>query len=784
MVSMRRSTCAAFSSRAFVFVCAFSLAAASRGRAVPSSLGPEPEVELLLAAGLDTDAEGQLRAALARGDESARLPLAELLLRNRRAKDAQAVLRDAKKPARGVRATRIFTQARIYEEREAHSEAAEAYVLSATHEPLLADHAMFRAGIERAREDEAAPAIAAFEAAGAAARTSWLADRAYFRAAEIALSADDVAKAAELLERIPPRSTLPRVDRLAMEARWARAAADAAREERTLRELLEAFPSTPAALDATERLPAIANVSVEDRFRFAEVALANRHAGRAEDELEAAAKRLGKDPAPEDEGRLRWLAGRAKMLRREYSAARRELAGVPPRARVAERAAAALDAARCLWRLEQIDACLAEYDAITESSFPESARAAATWEAAREAKDDRRFEDAASRFERFRREFPRHELAGESLWQRGRALAALGDAKGARAAFEAIAASPPEAPRREEARFWHARVLFDEGKEKKACRELAELAKEAPDSYWAHRAREVASERCDVERASLKESDASAWLQGSSTTADPGDASSRTLRESELFERARTLAALGLPAEAEAELAGLRGTMDFDERSLLAFAEAAWSIGVPREAMRAVSTLKRRRGGDVMSGDVPPSIARLLYPVAHLEDVQRWAAENNLDPMFVLAVMREESWLDPSAVSSAGARGLLQIMPATGFDLAPRAGVRGFSADDLFRPDINVRLGARYLRELLDTFGGQPVLALAAYNAGEPNATRWRADGHFDVDEYVAGITFTETHGYVQKVMRTWAIYRALWSDVLGQLRGGEESNVDRAPAP
>jgi soluble lytic murein transglycosylase-like protein len=75
------------------------------------------------------------------------------------------------------------------------------------------------------------------------------------------------------------------------------------------------------------------------------------------------------------------------------------------------------------------------------------------------------------------------------------------------------------------------------------------------------------------------------------------------------------------------------------------------------------------------------------------------------------------------------------------------------------------------------------VLALAAYNAGKPNANRWKDDGPLDIDEYVAGITFQETHGYVQKVMRTWAIYRALWSDALAQL-GGEDSSRDRAPAP
>jgi soluble lytic murein transglycosylase len=121
-------------------------------------------------------------------------------------------------------------------------------------------------------------------------------------------------------------------------------------------------------------------------------------------------------------------------------------------------------------------------------------------------------------------------------------------------------------------------------------------------------------------------------------------------------------------------------------------------------------------------------------------------------------------------MSGAGAHGLLQIMPATGYDLAGRAGMHGFSATDLFDPTTNVRLGARYLRELLDAYDQQPVIALAAYNAGKDNAARWRQGADGDVDDYVAGITYRETYGYVQKVMRTWTIYRFLWGDSVAKL--------------
>jgi soluble lytic murein transglycosylase len=158
--------------------------------------------------------------------------------------------------------------------------------------------------------------------------------------------------------------------------------------------------------------------------------------------------------------------------------------------------------------------------------------------------------------------------------------------------------------------------------------------------------------------------------------------------------------------------------------------------------------------------------------VDHLDAVLRWTREYGLDPWFVYAVMREESWFDPEAVSWAGAHGLLQIMPSTGRDLARRVGLSSFDRADLLRPEINIRLGAYYLSELLDDLDREPALALSAYNAGKGNALRWRknVDGDFDVDRYVAGITYRETYGYVQRVTRTWAIYRRLYDGLLPAL--------------
>ncbi len=744
---------------------------------LPDPAGPEAAGDLAVfaAAGLHDIAERGYRRALAAGDSTAREPLIRVLVAAGRAGDGERLLQEwGGAPALGGEIP-FFTTARLHESAGLPEDALRAYLESAAHEPLLADHAAFRAGLVLESLERPDEAVARFEAAADAARVPRLGALAAFRGAGLAAARGDVPRAQALLDRVPPRSAVARADLHDLQATVARAAGDSAAESAALRALVAAAPATDAALRATERLAEVATPGAEDRLAFAKVAMAGRNHARAAEHLRALLGLLRGAADPVREGEARLLLGRVAMARREYTAARAEFARLPEGARRADREAAALDAARCLWRLGQIDACLAEYDAIAGGSFADSVRALAEFEAAREARDDDRHEEAARRFAAFRRLRPAHELADDAAWFEGLALAEAGDTPGALAALLALRAGYPESDRREEAAFWSARAHRDAGDAATACHELAFVRAEYPDGYWAQRALALGRELgCDAaaEAAPPADRDAAEWVsrQPGAGTA-PDAARLAALTASEPFRRARALAALGLRDEAEAELEGLRRTVAGDPAQLLLLGEAAWSIGVPREGMRAAASLKSKAGADVLSGTLPPAVARLLYPVAHLDSVRRWAAANDLDPLFVYAVMREESWMDASAVSGAGARGLLQIMPSTGYDLAVRAGLHGFSAADLFVPEVNVRLGARYLRELLDDLDGEPLLALAAYNAGKRNAVRWRADETgFDPDRYVSGITYRETHGYVQKVLRTWAIYRALWGDVLERL--------------
>jgi peptidoglycan lytic transglycosylase len=155
---------------------------------------------------------------------------------------------------------------------------------------------------------------------------------------------------------------------------------------------------------------------------------------------------------------------------------------------------------------------------------------------------------------------------------------------------------------------------------------------------------------------------------------------------------------------------------------------------------------------------------RIAYPPAFREEVRRWAPGANVPVDLVEALMREESGLDPRAVSPAGAIGLTQLMVPTAQELARRLRLGRIGRADLAGASLNIRLGARYLGDLIRRFDGSVALALAAYNAGGGAVSRWLDQRKgLEVDEFVEDIPIEETRGYVKRVLRSYAAYRLLY---------------------
>jgi soluble lytic murein transglycosylase len=136
------------------------------------------------------------------------------------------------------------------------------------------------------------------------------------------------------------------------------------------------------------------------------------------------------------------------------------------------------------------------------------------------------------------------------------------------------------------------------------------------------------------------------------------------------------------------------------------------------------------------------------------------------EPALVLAITRQESGFDPYVRSPVGARGMMQLMPATAAIIARRSGLE-YSASRLDEPDYNMRLGSAFLGQLVDRFSGSYVMAVAAYNAGPGRPAQWSSycgdprGGATDPIDFIECIPFSETRNYVMRVLEGAQVYRA-----------------------
>jgi soluble lytic murein transglycosylase len=162
------------------------------------------------------------------------------------------------------------------------------------------------------------------------------------------------------------------------------------------------------------------------------------------------------------------------------------------------------------------------------------------------------------------------------------------------------------------------------------------------------------------------------------------------------------------------------------------------------------------------------AVNELGLPLHYQDVIRQQAAEKHLDPALIAGVIYAETKFD-ARTSSAGAVGLMQILPATARFLAHRSGATTFSTADLAIPQVNIAYGSYYLRYLLDEYHGSIVLALAAYNGGEANVDRWIAtQGSRPEDFKTDEIPFPETRAYVDRVLSARQDYRQTYARQLG----------------
>lgn len=204
-----------------------------------------------------------------------------------------------------------------------------------------------------------------------------------------------------------------------------------------------------------------------------------------------------------------------------------------------------------------------------------------------------------------------------------------------------------------------------------------------------------------------------------------------------------------------------------------------WRRQLPADSLDYVAALARRHGDVTISHKVLLRLAKfshypedgarnrwlLGFPTPLREEIVRNATKNRIDPMLLFALVRQESGFNARALSRAGAIGLSQVMPPTARHTAVHfLGIPAPTHDQLRSPDTNLRIGARYLRYVLDRFDGNFALAVAAYNAGPGAVSRWTQRwGHLSTDEFIEELPYREAHGYTKLVLQSYGTYRYLY---------------------
>ena len=433
---------------------------------------------------------------------------------------------------------------------------------------------------------------------------------------------------------------------------------------------------------------------------------------------------------------LRVVADSARSLRR-YDVAARTLGLVIDRSPAERRPRLKLEQSRLYVRAKDLGRALTGLEAVAGTGA-EADKAEALYLKALVLEDLNRDPEAITAYRAVVAQFPTREAAAASLWRLGWLAYGKRDAQGAQKSWARLAALPSAGAYRMPALYWTGRAREQAGGGE-AAELYNQILSEAPRSYYGM----LAAGRLGRAR----EGGVAGQI---ALPPEPRDA----LTDDSGLARVVLLRRINLIDAAASELEDAVQGAASDPVRLYGMA------GVYVEAERyhmALRIMRRHFQTLASTGDptLPRAFWEMFYPYAWRDEMREAAQRRGIDPYLVAAVVREESSYYPRATSPVGARGLMQLMPATARLMAPTG--------DLEDPGFNIELGTRFLAGLMREFN-DPRLALAAYNAGANRVRQWlstrRSD---DIEAFVEQIPFDETRLYVKKVVLSWDEYRRIY---------------------
>ena len=390
------------------------------------------------------------------------------------------------------------------------------------------------------------------------------------------------------------------------------------------------------------------------------------------------------------------------------------------------------------------------------SQFPKSSRSAKVLLIlAALAKEGGNEKEATQLYDRIISEYAASPQASTARWGLGWLSYTRQAWKGAVLHFSRLAQASRGSGLREQASFWQGRALEKLGNMDQAKQIHTDLAIRVPLTYYGFRARERLKRLWPGSLPRL------AGISDREVDLSPPAFNTGNIH----LDRAGELSLLGLVPDAKREL--YRVLRDTSEHPglIIPVSSLFSQIGDFNRSHLIIRKYFGRTISSYPSNDAQLVYWQLGYPQGYRETVLNYARQNGLPAELVFAVVREESAFDPDALSRSGAKGLMQILPATGKDLADETGQKNFSPASLYGPALNIKLGTLYISQLLKRFSNDKVLAIAGYNAGPNAVTQWMAQkGYEDQEEFVEKIPYRETRLYVKRVMRSYFAYQTLYA--------------------
>jgi soluble lytic murein transglycosylase len=370
------------------------------------------------------------------------------------------------------------------------------------------------------------------------------------------------------------------------------------------------------------------------------------------------------------------------------------------------------------------------------------------------------YDQALDAFRELQQRFPKGAKASYAHWKAAWLTLRMGRNDEAKKLFEEQIAAYPAGNEANAALYWRARLAEEDNDLAMARAFYQKLSDRYRNYYYA----ELARER----------------LKNLPAAADP-PGQYPLLDHIPPLEHGEKIMLADAPVDdlhyQKAKLLGNGGLIDLAVRELdKAASDDSDKSWAPAEtAQLYIDTGHYDRAIELMKRSVPSYFAidlitlpreywEALFPRPYWSDLKKFSVANGLDPYLVASLIRQESEFNPIAVSRANAVGLMQLLPRTGKLVAHQVALKRYNPSQLYTPAVNLELGTRYFRGMVEQFGGSFEQALAAYNAGSDRVAEWKGLGKYrDAAEFVESIPFTETREYVQAILRNANVYRQLY---------------------